>query len=101
MSDFEVATDELIRLAKKVGTASKALGGVSTKAGGLTLPHDAFGQLSDSAAVAESYAALQRGLADRTKKGETVLDGVDGGLVSVAKRYREQDALAASTFTGE
>lgn len=101
MSDFDVATDELSRLAKKVHAAGKAMAGVATKAGGLTLPGDAFGRLSDSGAVAESYAALQHALAQRAKKGSTVLDGVDGGLVSVAKRYRDQDVLATSTYTGE
>lgn len=100
MSDFEVATDELSRLAKKVGKAGKGLDGVASKAGGLTLPSDAFGRLSDSGAVAESYAALQQALADRAKKGSTVLDGVDAGLAAVAKRYRDQDVLATSKFTG-
>lgn len=101
MSDFEVATEELARLAKKIGAASKALGGVATRASSLNLPSDAFGRLSDSGAVAESYATLQQALTDRAKKGSTVLDGVDRGLVAVAKRFRDQDVLATSTFTGE
>jgi len=98
MGDFQVATEELIGLAKKAGEASQALDAVATSAGNLTLPSGAFGRLNDSDIVAASYTALQQRLADTSKKGSKVLGGVDEGLRAVARRYSEDDASVASAF---
>ena len=101
MGEFDVATDELVRLAKKVQAAGKALDRIGTTAAGLTLASDAFGHLSDSAEVSASYNTLQERLADGSKQGGTVLDDVDGGLHDVAKTYRAVDAHAESMFKGK
>ncbi len=101
MSDFDVATEELVRLAKKVEDCGKALGEVANTAQGLNLPNGAFGRVRDSDAVHGSYVTLKQRLVDTSKKGSTVLDGVDDGLRAVGRRYSDQDATVSTTFEGK